>query len=141
MQRRYVNQPNYERGDKRRGVGGEAFHLGTIALTLWHCPRNNNPPLTPNACKRFLFLIWTKCVPRLACAVSCSAPLAARRSSSIPLFCRLLEKKWATCAAKHVVKTLCSHFNRTVTAQAYLSDSLHANFNVCGAHRAPLQNN
>lgn len=44
--RQYVNQPNYERGDKRRGVGGRAFHLSTHTVALWHCPFPTRNPRT-----------------------------------------------------------------------------------------------
>lgn len=133
MQRRYVNQPNYERGDKRRGVGGlgiSSWHTCTrpVALSSLQRPPHPPAPLHPttttatttltNACRRSLCLIWTKPVSHSARAISHSSPLVARRSSSIPRFLVVFsQKKLATCAAKLVVKTLCSHPDRTVTAQ------------------------
>lgn len=71
----------------------EAFHLGTLALALWRCPPYNDPATHTNACKRSLSLLWTRPVSHSARSISRSAPLAARRSGSIPLFCCLFRKE------------------------------------------------
>lgn len=103
----------------------EAFHLGTLTLALWRCRPNDhaphpNPPTPPHTHK-FVQTFSVSFGPRpfltrlaqLAVALRLQLAGAAR----FPFFCCLFEKKLATCAAKHVVKTLCSHPDRTVTAQ------------------------
>lgn len=100
-------------------MGGQAFHLSTLMVALWHCPFPTRDPHTHmhthiQSCILLSRAHFSLATDKLGCTISCSKLSTAKRApvSSVAVF----EEKWIR-VAKHLVMTLYSHQNSMITTQ------------------------